>query len=120
MDGSSPEAERRTASQACWQRGDFLPPVRGGFPSDTTVSIPAQRARRSAPWRAVFRLALLLLTPLRGLQDIAQSVWKLPADIRAWRLLRNGLLGQYKQFLEHKQTAQNQKPTDFHSDGPGC
>ena len=106
---TAPQAERRTASQSTPPQSDFLPSVRGGLPSDTTASIPAERARRFAPWRGVFRLALLLLTTLRGLQDIAQSVWNLPADIRAWRLLRNGLLRQYQQHYERSRTAQSRE-----------
>lgn len=86
------------------------PPER--LPSYTTISISALRA--------VARLALILFAPLLVLKDIVQSVWNLPADFRAQRLLMDGLRRQYRQFLERKRTAQYREPTASDRDGPVC
>ena len=105
--GCAPHAERRTASQSTPPPSDFLPPVRGGPPSDTAVSASAQRF---APWRAVARSALRLFATLRVLEDVADSIWNLRADIRGWRLLRDGLDRQIQQHYERSRTARSQKP----------
>jgi len=86
---------------------DFLLPVRSDPPSDTAVSASAQRF---APWRAVARSALRLFATLRVLEDVADSIWNLRADIRGWRLLRDGLDRQIQQHNKRSRTARSQQP----------
>ena len=101
----NPNRRRRISAPA-----EVLPP---SSPSGTAASAPTQRAWCIAPLRAVADLALLLLAPVRMLKDIAQNVWNFPADLRAMRLLLDGLKRNYQLHYIRKRTGHGQEPTVF-------
>ena len=89
---------------------EYVPTVRDGSPSDTTVSAAGHPAafsfkrstRRFSALRFAASLVLLLFAPLRALKDAAQNVWNFPVDYRAWRLLQDGLNQQIREYYESK------------------
>ncbi len=79
-------------------------------PKTSDVTMRAEAVRCTAERRTVARSALRLFATLRVFEDVVDSIWNLRADIRGWRLLRDGLDRQIQQHDERSRTARSQKP----------